>query len=345
MTPAAAMAELTARIAEATAALAQVNPAEIEIGTTPKREVFRAGKARLCRYDSDGPHPLGKVLIVYGLVGRYTMADLEEGRSLVRRLLDAGADVWLIDWEDAGAEDRARDFDDYIADLDACVDFLGRPALLGICEGGVFSLIHAALYPEKTRGLALAITPVDFHADEGTGALNRWARAFSPEDVDRLIEAYGALPGHILGLAFQTVSPGRTLAKYQFGLLDAADDPAALRTWLRMEKWLADRPDHPGAAARRWLVELYGENRLAEGRLEIGGRVVDLSAIAGPVLNVYGLHDTIIPPACSRALAGLVTADYQEIAAPAGHVGVIVSARCQRVVAGGIADWLGRIGG
>lgn len=338
-----AAAELAARIGETAAALARIDPEDIRIGTTPKDEVFRAGKARLCRYRSEGPRPLGPVLIVYGLVGRYTMADIEPERSLVRRLLDAGADVWLIDWADAGPEDRGRDFDHYLADLDACVDHVGRPALLGICEGGVFSLIHAALHPAKARALTLAITPVDFHADQGEGVLNAWARAFSPEDVDRLIEAHGALPGQLMGLAFQAISPAKTLAKYQFGLLDVADDPAALRTWLRMEKWLTDRPDHPGAAARRWLVELYGENRLAQGRLEIGGRRVDLAAIAAPVLNVYGLRDTIIPPACSQALGALVSAPYEEIAAPAGHVGVIVSARCQRIVAGGIAAWLGRI--
>ena len=34
------------------------------------------------------------------------------------------------------------------------------------------------------------------------------------------------------------------------------------------------------------------------------------------MLNVYGLHDTIIPPACSRALRDLVTAAYETLADP-----------------------------
>ncbi len=63
------------------------------------------------------------------------------------------------------------------------------------------------------------------------------------------------------------------------------------------------------------------------------------------MLNIYAADDHIIPPDSSRALRALVTAEYEEIAAPAGHVGVFVSRRCQRVVGGGLAEWLGRIGG
>ena len=62
-----------------------------------------------------------------------------------------------------------------------------------------------------------------------------------------------------------------------------------------MEKWLADRPHHPGAAAKQWLIDLYKENRLAKGTFELGGETVDLKRLTMPVLNVYALQDTIIP--------------------------------------------------
>ena len=38
------------------------------------------------------------VLVVYGLVGRYTMADLQEDRSLIRNLLLQGVDLYAVDW-------------------------------------------------------------------------------------------------------------------------------------------------------------------------------------------------------------------------------------------------------
>ena len=35
--------------------------------------------------------------------------------------------------------------------------------LLGICQGGTFSLCYSALYPEKVKNLVVMVTPVNFH--------------------------------------------------------------------------------------------------------------------------------------------------------------------------------------
>jgi polyhydroxyalkanoate synthase subunit PhaC len=126
-------------------------------------------------------------------------------------------------------------------------------------------------------------------------------------------------------------------------MLDVAGDEAKLLNFLRMEKWIADRPDHPGEAAKQWLKDLYQQNKLAKNEFELGGRRVDLRRIAMPVLNVYAKDDHIIPPATSRALGGLVgTEDYTELALPGGHVGVFVGGRSQKLLGPGIAEWLGR---
>jgi polyhydroxyalkanoate synthase len=112
-----------------------------------------------------------------------------------------------------------------------------------------------------------------------------------------------------------------------------------------MEKWLADRPDHPGAAAKEWLIGLYLENRLVRGEFLIAGEPVELAAIACPVLNIFGAEDHIIPPLCSRALGGILAGrDYQELEVPTGHAGVFVSRRAQETVGPAVAGWLKRIG-
>ena len=109
--------------------------------------------------------------------------------------------------------------------------------------------------------------------------------------------------------------------------------------FLRMEKWLADRPDHTGAAARQWLKDLYQLNKLARGELVIDGRLVDLAAVDMPVLNIYSETDTIIHPLASKALRNLVgSKDYSEMRMAGGHIGVIV-ARSKKIPEG-ITDWL-----
>ena len=54
-----------------------------------------------------------------------------------------------------------------------------------------------------------------------------------------------------------------------------------------MEKWLADRPHHPGEAAKQLLVNLYKNNELIRGEFKLGDRTVDLADIRVPVLNVF----------------------------------------------------------
>ena len=355
----ASLAAMPGRAASLARALAEMDPADAAIGETPKDEVWRSRKRRLFRYRPErepAAHPT-PLLIVHGLVGRHTVADLEPRCSLVRALVSAGIDVYALDWGNASRADRFRDIADFavhglgdaVAEV-ARISGTGRVALLGICQGGVFSLCHAALEPKCVAGVATAIAPVDFHADARgphaeQGLLNVWLRGLPRELIVDLIAEHGNLPGRLTGAVFQSMTPARTLSKYTTGLLEMAEDRDRLTTFLRMERWLDDRPDHPGAAALDWLIGLYQENRLAEGRFDLDGRTVCLDAIRCPVLNIYGTEDHIVPPPCSIALGSLLAPghDYQEVAVPSGHVGVFVSRRARGIVAPALMGWLARI--
>jgi polyhydroxyalkanoate synthase subunit PhaC len=327
---------------------------DVEIATTPKDLVWSQDKVSLFHYRPLAEQRIGiPVLLCYGLIGRWTMTDLQEDRSLVRNLLNLGVDLYVVDWGNPSRADRYLTLDDYILGyLDGCVAEIARRAdvpkvnLLGVCEGGVFTTAFAALEPERVNTLALTITPIDFHADTvegrlGHGFLNVWTRSLSAEDVDRLIDANGNLPGEFIGAIFNQMSPMRSLLKYNFDMLDIVDDEKRLLNWLRMEKWIADRPDHPGEAAKQWLKDLYQQNKLVLNTWELDGRRIDLGNIRMPVLNVYAKDDHIIPPATSRALGPkLGTSDYTELALPGGHVGVFVGGRSQQLFAPAVATFL-----
>ena len=361
ITPADAVAEVSAlgrRIAEGAKLFGEIRDTDVQIATTPKDLVWSQDKVSLYRYrplaESKGLPP---VLIVYGLIGRYTMADLQEDRSLVRNLLNLGLDLYVVDWGNPSRAERFVTIDDYVDGyLAECVAAIQAQTdrekvnLLGICEGGVFTTCYAALYPEQVNAMVLTITPIDFHADQvdnrpGHGFINLWMRSLSPEDIDRLIESQGSLPGAFMGSVFSMMTPMRTLTKYNLDLLDALADKKKFLNFLRMEKWIADRPDHPGEAAKQWLKDLYQDNKLVENRFALSGRTVKLSDITCPVLNVYAKDDHIIPPATSRALSGKIgTQDYTELGLPGGHVGVFVGGKAQALLGSGIADWLGARG-
>jgi len=329
------------RLATALATLAQLPP--VELATAPREALVRDGKTTLYRYRSlakpAGGPPL---LIVFALVNRPTVLDLQPDRSLIRSLLAAGIDVYLLDWGTPDRGDRHLSLADYtLGYLHRAVERIradhGALDLLGVCQGGTLSLLYASLEPKRLRRLITMVTPVDFHTPENL--LAKWVRGI---DVDLLVDTYGNVPGELLNFGFTSLMPFRlTLQKY-LALVDGADDPAQLQNFLRMERWLADSPDQAGTAFREFVRTFFHENRLVHGGATVGGRAIDLKSVAMPVYNIYATQDHLVPPSASRPLRHLVgSRDYEELAFDGGHIGIYVSSRA-RAIPAAIAAWLSR---
>ncbi len=168
--------------------------AGVTFGCSEKDAVYREDKLTLYRYRAIAPGAnLPPVLIVYALVNRPYMMDLQPDRSLIRRLLELGLDIYLIDWGYPDGADRYLDLNDYINGyLHRCLSVVLRehnlPAttLLGVCQGGTFSLCYAALHPERVRNLITMVTPVDFQTPDNL--LSRWVQSI---DIEALVAAHG----------------------------------------------------------------------------------------------------------------------------------------------------------
>ena len=312
-------------------------------GCTEKDEVWRSGKLRLYRYRSiSGTPGAVPLLIVYALVNRPYMMDLEPDRSLIRGLLSRGLDVYLIDWGYPDGSDRFTTLEDYLeGQLVGCVDEIlkvrGLDALnlLGVCQGGVFSLCFAALHPERVRNLITMVTPVDFHTS--TDLLSKWARKI---DVEAWV-GQANVSGDVLNQLFLALMPFRLSQQKYADLLRVPPERARIENFMRVERWIYDSPDQAGAAFREFVVWFYQQNRFLRGGLEIGGRSVDLRNLDLPILNLIGTRDHLVPPASSRALRALAgSRDFTTLELDLGHIGMYVSARAQRQVPAAIGDWL-----
>jgi len=312
-------------------------------GCTEKEEVWRSGKLRLYRYRAvSGTPGAVPLLIVYALVNRPYMMDLEPDRSLIRGLLSRGLDVYLIDWGYPDGSDRFTTLEDYLeGQLVECVDEIlkvrGLDALnlLGVCQGGVFSLCFAALHPERVRNLITMVTPVDFHTS--TDLLSKWARKI---DVEAWV-GQANVSGDVLNQLFLALMPFRLSQQKYVDLLRVPPDTARIENFMRVERWIYDSPDQAGAAFREFVVWFYQQNRFLRGGLEIGGRSVDLHNLELPILNLIGTRDHLVPPASSRALRALAgSRDFTTLELDLGHIGMYVSARAQRQVPAAIGDWL-----
>ncbi len=342
------LAELSQQTLRGVHALSRLDRDAVQVGCSARELVHQDGKMKLYRYTPvvAEPHPV-PLMITYALVNRPDMVDLEDGRSLVQNLLKLGVDVYLVDWGYPTIGDRWLTMDDHINGyMDDCVEVIkarsGQPSinLLGICQGGAFSLCYAALHPEQVRNLITMVAPVDFHADQGAdcGLLGSWARHM---DIDAMVDGMGNIPGDFMNFGFVLLKPLQlNVAKYA-SLMDLVGNEDKLLNFLRMEKWIFDSPDQAGETWRQFLKDCYQENKLVKGLLEIGGRRVDLGKVTMPVLNIYAELDHLVPPASSLALKQHVgTADYQEQGYPTGHIGMYVSSKVQATLPKRITEWL-----
>ncbi len=309
---------------------------------TPNRILFRQGPVEVREFTQVTDAKALPVLIVYSHVNRPAVVDLEADHSLVRRLIETGNRVYLMDWLPVQEADRNNDLSVYV--MDAIGDALdcvfretgsGRINLVGICQGGTFALCHACLRPQRVRKLALMVTPVDFHA--GDSLIRHWSRHI---DFDRLVANPINIPGGLITLMFRWVRPFNDLQRH-IRQIDQLGADAEFDFALRVDQWAHDCPDQPGRAFAQFMGALYGQNRLVEGTFGMQGEVVDLSSLRRPVLNIFAGRDHLVPPASSAALSAHVAPEwYSELQYCGGHIGLIVSARAQQAVHRKLGHWL-----
>src|SRR5690606_6390201 len=136
-------------------------------------------------------------------------------RSLIRRLLEHGTDVYLIDWGYPDGADRYLALEDYVLRyLPHCVDAVRAHAnrasvdLLGVCQGGTLIRCYAAAYPARVRNLITMVPPLDFRPPHNLHTTWR-----DGTDVDALVRTVGNVPGAMLNAAFPALMPYRLLSQ------------------------------------------------------------------------------------------------------------------------------------
>ncbi len=340
--------ELNQKTLAGMTAFSKLREEDIAVGTAPKEEIYRENKMVLYHITPVVEKPFEiPVLISYALVNRPAVADLQADRSLIRNLVKLGLDVYLIDWGYPTRADRWLTLDDYINDyIDTCVDIirerhgLDKINILGICQGGTFSLCYTSLHQEKVKNLVLTVTPVDFSV--GDSLINQWGHVVGEAkmDVDQMVDAFGNIPGDFMNLGFVYLRPFELNLRKYFNMADLFDSQDKLANFLRMENWIFDSPDLAGEAYRQFMKDFYLGNKLVKGEVELGGQRVDLSSIKIPVLNIYAAQDTIVPPASTTALEKYIGSDdYSTQSYPVGHIGMYVSGKVQQTMPVAVADW------
>jgi polyhydroxyalkanoate synthase subunit PhaC len=320
-----------------------LGPLETDISQTSYEIVYQEDRVKVKYYKPEEIKHKIPLLIVYALINRETMLDLQPGRSVIQNLLESGMEIYMIDWGYPTRKDQYDTIDDHVnVYMENIVDFvrkrhdLPKINLMGICMGGSFCVMYSALHPEKIKNLVTTVTPTNFDTDKGL--LHVWMKNTLAEEMG---PTYGNMPADIMNLGFLLLNPARLIIDKYKGFFENMDNKKFVENFVRMEKWIFDSPDVPAATFRQFIEDCYKKNLLIQSKLELNGKRVDLKKITMPLLNFYGKYDHLVPPeACNQLSKNVGSEDTEDICLDTGHIGIYVSSKCQKEFAPKISRWL-----
>ena len=305
---------------------------------SPNEVVLSSPVAALRDFSQGSRARVAPTLVLPPQAGHHScIVDYSAEQSQVKTIRAAGLTrLWSLDWVGATQATKDVGIEDYLEFLERCLELIGEPVnLIGDCQGGWLAAIYAALHPDQINTLTLAGSPIDFHA--GEGPISEWVKLLCATGDTSFYEAMvasgnGVMPGdYILG-GFIAIKPENEVAK-QLQLLVNLDEAKHRRRYRDFEDWFKHTQDIAGVFYL-WIVrELFRDNKLISGELEVRGERVDLSRLRMPLNLLAGATDHITPPPQVFAAREAVSTPPHQVAmrtTSGGHLGLFMGREALR---------------
>jgi len=293
---------------------------------TPYDVIYEGGKVSLRHYHAPNRIHATPIVLVYALIKRPFVLDLQPGKSVVESLLKQGFDVYLTDWIPPTKEDAWRGFDAYVnGDLANAVravqiaENVEQVHVLGYCFGALLSLLYTALHPENVKNLVTLTVPFDMSVRD----LPIYSLMDQVDDsaVELITKIYGNCPAWMVNMSFTVMSPIHHAFDKYVGLYRNAERDGYADMFDLFERWMSSDVPLAGKIFREMTGDIFKRNLLAKGEMKIAGRPVDLQNINCPLLNVVADLDDVVHPRSSLGLPEKVgsTEAYQVVGLQKGQ--------------------------
>jgi polyhydroxyalkanoate synthase len=316
----------------------------------PATVILRRPQLTLSRYDAsdDVPEEGPPVLLVPPLAAPARCFDLRRGCSLAGHLVGGGRRTYLLDYGPIAFGDRRLGLEHWIDDvlpaaIERAADDAGEPVhLLAWCLGGILSLLALAERPDLPVASVIAVaSPFDYAAVPLIAPLRPIALATRGRIIGTANQLLGGAPAPLVRRAFQLSSVDKWVTK-PLAILTHLDDRDFLAQLEAVDSFTDGMLAYPGRTFGQMYHRFFRSNDLADGTLDLDGRVIRLERVPTPVMAVAGTGDVIAPVGAVHHLGTLLPAapEVRLETAPGGHLGVLTGRNARVTTWALVDDWL-----
>ncbi|GAB3715172.1 alpha/beta hydrolase [Amycolatopsis oliviviridis] len=297
----------------------------------PNRSVYRL---RTNGKPADGP----PVLLVPPLAAPALCFDLRRGCSLAEHLVDGGRNTYLVDYGNVAFSDRRLGIEHWIEEVlprairKVSEDSGGQGVhVVAWCLGGIFSLLTTADQPElPIESIATIASPFDFTAIPLIAPFRPLVDLTGGHLLTPIYRVLGGAPSYLVSRVFRATGISKEITK-PLAILKNLDDRDYLAQIEAVDHFMDNMIAYPGRTFGQIYHRFFRANDLAEGTVDLNGRIIALSGVKVPTLIIAGQNDTIAPRAAVERLTGLLdnSPSVTFETAPGGHLGVLTGRKAR----------------
>jgi polyhydroxyalkanoate synthase len=294
--------------------------------------VIDSGPQRtVSRYDSDRRRRGAPVLLVPPLAAPAICFDLRRGCSLAEHLVVGGRRTYLLEYGEIEFRNRDLGLEHWIEDVipaavRAAAQDAGRPVrVIGWCLGGIMALLaHAMEGDLPIEAAVLVASPFDFGKVPLVAPLRPIDAVTRGQVVTQLYRVLGGAPAPLVKRSYQLAGIDKYVMK-PWTMVSHSGDRELLAQIEAVDAFMGRMHAYPGRTFGQLYHRLFRTNDLADGKLALTDRTIDLADVTIPLLAIAGRGDGIAPvPACHHV--GDLVPNAASVAletAPGGHLGVL----------------------
>lgn len=305
----------------------------------PSEVLLDSPQTKVSRYDAftgianDG----APILLVPPLAAPATCFDLRRGCSLAEHFVSRGHPTYLLDYGPIAFSDRRLGLEHWVDKVIpdaidvASRDVKGPVHIVAWCLGGIMTLLAQAARADLPIASITAIaSPFDVSQVPLIAPLRPIALRTRGAIGTIAYTALGGAPAPLVRWAFQLSSIDKYVTK-PLTIMTHLDDRDFLAQIEAVDKFSASMYAYPGRTFGQMYHRFMRTNDLADGTIEIGGRILSMADVTVPVLVIAGSSDVLAPVGAVHHLGELLpnSPDVRIETAPGGHLGVLAGRKAR----------------